>query len=77
MYDKWDNIKNNNLFTGGGFMKVGGESKQLAVRVEESFLAAIDQKRIELSKGMGSIPSRSDIVRIALEQFLQISGKSN
>ena len=58
-------------------MKVGGESKQLAVRVEESFLAAIDQKRIELSKGMGSIPSRSDIVRIALEQFLQISGKSN
>ena len=57
-------------------MKVGGESKQLAVRVEESFLAAIDQKRIELSKGMGSIPSRSDIDRIALEQFLQISGKS-
>ncbi|WP_150119903.1 CopG family transcriptional regulator [Polynucleobacter asymbioticus] len=58
-------------------MKVGGESKQLAVRVEESFLAAIDQKRIELSKGMGSIPSRSDIVRIALEQFLQMSGKGN
>ncbi len=58
-------------------MKVGGESKQLAVRVEESFLAAIDQKRIELSKGMGSIPSRSDIVRIALEQFLQMSGKNN
>ncbi len=58
-------------------MKVGGESKQLAVRVDESFLAAIDQKRIELSRGMGSIPSRSDIVRIALEQFLQMSGKSN
>ncbi len=58
-------------------MKVGGESKQLAVRVDESFLAAIDQKRIELSRGMGSIPSRSDIVRIALEQFLQMAGKSN
>lgn len=58
-------------------MKVGGESKQLAVRVDESFLAAIDQKRIELSRGMGSIPSRSDIVRIALEQFMQMSGKSN
>jgi len=57
-------------------MKLGSESKQLAVRVEESFLAAIDQKRIELSKGMGSIPSRSDIVRIALEQFLQISSES-
>jgi hypothetical protein len=56
-------------------MKLGGESKQLAVRVEESFLAAIDQKRIELSKGMGSIPSRSDIVRIALEQFLQIGAE--
>ncbi|MBU3591099.1 CopG family transcriptional regulator [Polynucleobacter sp. 78F-HAINBA] len=57
-------------------MKVSGESKQLAVRVDESFLAAIDQKRIELSKGMGSIPSRSDIVRIALEQFLQVSANT-
>jgi len=56
-------------------MKLGVESKQLAVRVEESFLSAIDQKRIELSKGMGSIPSRSDIVRLALEQYLQLDGK--
>lgn len=69
--------KKQQLIHGSVFMKVGGESKQLAVRVEESFLAAIDQKRIELSKGMGSIPSRSDIVRIALEQFLQMSGKNN
>ena len=60
----------------GSFMKLSGESKQLAVRVDESFLSAIDQKRIELSKGMGSIPSRSDIVRIALEQFLQINPES-
>jgi hypothetical protein len=60
----------------GGFMKLSGESKQLAVRVDESFLLAIDQKRIELSKGAGSIPSRSDIVRIALEQFLQISSEN-
>ena len=57
-------------------MKVSVESKQLAVRVDESFLSAIDQKRIELSKGMGSIPSRSDIVRIALEQFLQMSSEN-
>jgi len=56
-------------------MKLGVESKQLAVRVEESFLSAIDQKRIELSKGMGSIPSRSDIVRLALEQYLQLDSK--
>jgi len=58
-------------------MKTGGESKQLAVRVEESFLLAIDQKRIELSKELGSIPSRSDIVRIALEQYLKFENKSN
>ena len=56
-------------------MKLGVESKQLAVRVEESFLSAIDQKRIELSKGMWSIPSRSDIVRLALEQYLQLDSK--
>jgi hypothetical protein len=64
------------IVRGSSFMKVSGESKQLAVRVDESFLSAIDQKRIELSKGMGSIPSRSDIVRIALEQFLQMSSEN-
>lgn len=58
-------------------MKSSVESKQLAVRVEAIFLVAIDQKRIELSKGMSSIPSRSDIVRIALEQYLKIESKSN
>jgi hypothetical protein len=68
--------KKQQLVHRSGFMKVSGESKQLAVRVDESFLAAIDQKRIELSKGMGSIPSRSDIVRIALEQFLQVSANT-
>jgi hypothetical protein len=57
-------------------MKLGVESKQLAVRVEESFLTAIDQKRIELSKGMSSIPSRSDVVRLALERYLGLE-KSN
>jgi len=57
-------------------MKSSVESKQLAVRVEEFFLVAIDQKRIELSKGMSSIPSRSDIVRIALEEYLKIKSKS-
>jgi hypothetical protein len=57
-------------------MKLGVESKQLAVRVEESFLTAIDQKRIELSKGMRSIPSRSDVVRLALERYLGLE-KSN
>ncbi len=56
-------------------MKLGVESKQLAVRVEGSFLASIDQKRIELSKGMSSIPSRSDIVRLALEQYLGLDVK--
>ena len=56
-------------------MKLGVESKQLAVRVEGSLMASIDQKRIELSKGMSSIPSRSDIVRLALEQYLGLDVK--
>ncbi|MDT8388377.1 MAG: ribbon-helix-helix domain-containing protein [Thiogranum sp.] len=49
--------------------------KQLAVRVDDETLQAIDQKRMALAeKGSGGIPSRSDVVRMALDQYLGIKG---
>ena len=45
---------------------------QLNVRVSDLLEQAIDKKRIELSKKLGPIPSRSDVVRFALEAYLNI-----
>lgn len=46
---------------------------QLNVRVSEELEKAIDEKRIELRAKMGSIPSRSDVLRLALEAYLGIN----
>jgi Arc/MetJ-type ribon-helix-helix transcriptional regulator len=43
---------------------------QLNVRVSEELEKAIDEKRIELRAKLGSIPSRSDVLRLALEAYL-------
>ena len=40
---------------------------QLNVRVSDLLEQAIDKKRIELSRTLGTIPSRSDLVRFAPE----------
>lgn len=45
---------------------------QLNVRVSDTLEQAIDKKRIELSAKLGSIPSRSDVVRFALESYLGV-----
>ena len=45
---------------------------QLNVRVSDQLERAIDGKRIELSKSLGTIPSRSDVVRLALESYLAV-----
>lgn len=45
---------------------------QLNVRVSDLLEQAIDKKRIELSDKLGSIPSRSDVVRFALENYLGV-----
>lgn len=45
---------------------------QLNVRVSEELEKAIDEKRIELRATMGTIPSRSDVLRLALEAYLDI-----
>ncbi len=46
---------------------------QLNVRVTPHVEAVIDAKRIDLAKTQGSIPTRSDVVRFALEAYLGVS----
>jgi Arc/MetJ-type ribon-helix-helix transcriptional regulator len=45
---------------------------QLNVRVSDRLEQAIDKKRIALSAKLGVIPSRSDVVRFALEAYLGV-----
>ncbi len=45
---------------------------QLNVRVSEELERAIDEKRIALRATLGTIPSRSDILRLALESYLGV-----
>lgn len=45
---------------------------QLNVRVSEALEKAIDEKRVELRAKLGTIPSRSDVLRLALEAYLGI-----
>ena len=47
------------------------ERSQLNLRISEQLAKLIDAKRIELSVTMGSTPSRSDILRFALEKYLE------
>lgn len=46
------------------------ERSQLNLRISDQLGKLIDAKRIELSAQMGTIPSRSDILRFALELYL-------
>ena len=45
------------------------ERNQLNLRMSEPLRQLIDAKRIELSSTLGTIPSRSDILRLALEMY--------
>jgi Arc/MetJ-type ribon-helix-helix transcriptional regulator len=45
------------------------ERNQLNIRMSETLRKLIDAKRIELSGTMGNIPSRSDVLRYALEMY--------
>lgn len=46
---------------------------QLNIRVSDELEALIDKKRIELASTMKIIPTRSDVVRYALEIYLGIT----
>lgn len=53
-----------------GFSLTAMERSQLNLRISDQLGKLIDAKRIELSAQMGTIPSRSDILRFALELYL-------
>jgi metal-responsive CopG/Arc/MetJ family transcriptional regulator len=44
---------------------------QVNVRVEPELLKLLDEKRTQLLAELGSIPSRSDVIRMALESYLR------
>ena len=48
------------------------ERNQVNLRMSDDLRLAIDAKRIELAGSRGSIPTRSDVLRIALAQFLNL-----
>jgi hypothetical protein len=45
------------------------ERNQINLRMSDTLRKLIDGKRIELSESLGTIPSRSDVLRLALEMY--------
>jgi len=43
---------------------------QINVRVPPDLMEHLDKRRMDLHSTMGKIPSRSDVVRLALESYL-------
>ena len=43
---------------------------QINVRLSQEQIDAIDKKRIDLLSSMGKIPNRSEVLRLALDQYL-------
>ena len=57
--------------------KNDSERPQVNVRLDQEIIRLLDEKRIALRRELGVIPTRSEVVRIALEHYLkQKSGKS-
>ena len=49
--------------------------EQINVRVDNKTIEVIDKKRIKLQKELKKLPTRSDVVRLALEEYLGIKVK--
>jgi len=58
--------------TGVGGRVKGNEPDRLQVnvRLDDEMIRLVDAKRIELQPELGKIPTRSEVVRIALERYL-------
>jgi hypothetical protein len=48
---------------------------QVNVRISEDLADQLDAKRVDLQKKLGKIPTRSQVVRMALEEFLGRGGR--
>ncbi len=49
---------------------------QINVRLLPDLMELLDKKRIDLLPETGKIPSRSDVVRLALEAYLEASARA-
>ena len=54
----------------GAMAENTNERIQVNVRVDGDLIWLLDEKRTELLTKIGAIPSRSEVVRIALEEYL-------
>lgn len=52
-------------------MKQAVQQKQVNIRLDDTTLARIDRCRIALTEKLGKIPTRSGVVRMALENYLK------
>lgn len=48
------------------------DRNQINLRLPPELAALVDAKRIELMESMGKIPTRSDVLRLALSQYLNV-----
>lgn len=51
------------------------QQKQINIRLDDRTLELIDECRVELRAEVGAIPTRSDVVRKAILEFLDGRGK--
>ena len=52
------------------------ERQQINFRLDKDLTERLDKRRVELMKTLGYIPTRSDILRMALIEFLGVSGSA-
>lgn len=56
--------------------KIEADRPQVNVRLTDELVRLLDAKRVELLPELGTIPTRSDVVRIAIERFLKVAPKT-
>ena len=56
--------------------KIEADRPQVNVRLTDELVRLLDAKRVEMLPELGTIPTRSDVVRIAIERFLKVAPKT-
>lgn len=56
--------------------KIEADRPQVNVRLTDELVRLLDAKRVEMLPELGTIPTRSDVVRIAIERFLKVAPKA-
>lgn len=51
--------------------KTDEDRPQVNVRLDDEMIRLLDAKRVLLQRELGTIPTRSEVVRLALERYLK------